>query len=398
MIRNLTKVLFVAIIIIAMSIAGIGCKSSTTEETVAETVAETAAETTAAETTAAETTAAEAEEPLTFGMAVKWAGVPYVQAFMNGANDKAKELGVNIIFKDSDDNPDEALNIIDSFLSQGIDGYIHVSTSNEVAAVPGLIKMNEAGIPIAAMDVPVGGAAGGDVVVYVNPSNTIGGQKAAEAMIQGIKNKYNGEVPEGVIIQVAVSYSILWSQTILEGFDQVISQYPQLEIAQGEGHDSNIDTNEVVSDLLTKHGDKVIGIYTDTAETQAVGAASAVEAAGLDPADFFISGYCMGPEVRDAIKDGRIYAVSHHASYDCGYLAVQYLYDHIKGKEIPKVGDTLVDENAEWSPASVKEYPGNPDFGIFIELGTGVVGLEEGMINPDDPKLWENKMDQWGDL
>lgn len=375
--------MLVVIIIIAMSLMGISCKEATTG-------------TTAAEETAAEETAE--GDTLTFGMAIKWAGVPYVQAFMNGANDRAKELGINIIFKDSDDNPDEALNIIDSFISQGVDGYIHVSTSNEVAAVPGLIKMNEAGIPIAAMDVPVGGTAGGDVAVYVNPSNTVGGKKAAEAMIQGIKNKNGGEVPEGVVIQVAVGYATLWSQTILAGFDEVFSQYPQVTIAQGEGHDSNIDTDEVVSDLLTRYGDEVIGIFTDTAETQAVGAASAVEAAGLDPADYFISGYCMGPEVRDAVKDGRIYAVSHHASYDCGYLAVGYLYDFIKGTPLPKIGDQVVDETAIWSPAQVQEYPGNPDYGIFVELSTSVVGLTEGLVNPDDPRLWENKMEQWGDL
>ena len=129
-----------------------------------------------------------------------------------------------------------------------------------------------------------------------------------------------------------------------------------------------------------------------------MGAVTAVEAAGLDPKDYSISGYCMGLEIRDAILEERILCVAHHASYDCTYLVTKFLYDTIMGNPIPKIGDTIVEEGVEWSPASVQPYP-KSDYGAYIELSSGIVGLKDYHdMRPDDPSLWENRMAEWGDL
>lgn len=345
----------------------------------------------------------EVAEELYFGMAIKWPGAPYVQAFMHGAKDKADELGITIEFADTDDDFMQALNIMDIFIDKGVDAYIHVGTSDELAPIPGIKKMTDAGIPVGTIDVLLPGEAlkdaGTEVAFHVNPSNTLGGKFAAEAFIEGLKEKHGGEVPEGVVLQIMLEPSILWCQLIDEGFSEVMQQYPQLTVVQGVGGFDATTAHETVSDLLTRYGDDVVGIFTQTIDLNGMGAVSAVKSHGLNPEDFLISGYYISPEIRDAMLAGEVYVATYGAAYESGYLVVQYLYNKITGGPVPSAGDVLTEEGAVWSPAQVLDYPGYPGHGVYIQLATPTVGLgADHEIHPEDPRLWINKMDGWGDL
>lgn len=67
---------------------------------------------------------------------------------------------------------------------------------------------------------------------------------------------------------------------------------------------------------------------------------------------------------------------------------MQYLYDINKGNPIPKIGETVVDDDALWSPAKVVENPW-ADEGAYMILQGPLVPTE---VSPDDPRLWENKL------
>ena len=345
----------------------------------------------------------EGAEQLYFGMTIKWPGYPFVQAFMNGAKDKADELGIVIEFADSDDDYIEALNIMDLFIDKGVDAYIHAGTSDELAPIPGFKKMTDAGIHIATIDVLVPGealkSAGTEVAFHVNPSNRLGGKMAAEAFIEGLKEKHGGDVPEGVVLQIMLDPAILWSQLIDEGFSEVIQQYPQITVVQGVGGFDANTANATVSDLLTRYGDDVIGIFTQTVDLNGMGAVSAVRSQGLNPEDFLISGYYISPEIRDAMLAGEVFVATYGAAYESGYLVVQYLYNKITGGPVPSAGDKLIQEGEAWSPAEVLDYPGYPGHGVYIQLATPTIGLGANHeIHPEDSRLWINKMDDWGEL
>ncbi|MEW6663062.1 MAG: sugar ABC transporter substrate-binding protein [Bacillota bacterium] len=173
-----------------------------------------------------------------------------------------------------------------------------------------------------------------------------------------------------------------------KGFHSVVDQYPQLTVVQGDGKWNNVDSHERTSDLLTRHGKEVLGIYVHTPDIMGPGVVTAIEAAGLDPKNYGITGICMGPEGLDLIEQGKILAIVGQPALESAELAVQYLYNMNKGLPVPKIGDTVTQEGALWSPAKVVKNPWAEE-GAFMILQGPLVPVE---VGPDDPHLWENKL------
>lgn len=326
-----------------------------------------------------------AEKQLYFGMVIKEPGAPFIQAFIHGAQDKAKELGVKIDIKDGQADSMKIQELMDNYINQNVDGFIMAGAVDLRAIVPGVKRLNEAGIPIVALDTS---PEGGKVDYFLSFDIEESTKRATEIFVQGIKDRNGGKVPEGVVIEITGALQDMFTTECSKGFRSVISKYPQLKIVQGEGKWNNVDANERTSDLLTRYGDKVLGIYVHTPDIMGPGVVSAIEAAGLDPKDYGICGICMGPEGLDLIKKGKVLAIVEQPAYDSAQLAVQYLYDICMGNPTPKIGDTVTEEGALWSPAEVVENPW-ADEGAYVKLRGPIVPTE---VDPDDSRLWENKL------
>ncbi len=326
-----------------------------------------------------------AGEQFVFGMVVKEPTAPFIQAFINGAQEKAKELGVKVEIKDGQADSLKIMELMDNFIVQKVDGFIMAGAVDLKSIVPGVKKLNEAGIPIIALDTS---PEGGKVDLFISFDIEESSKKAAEAFVTGIKDRNNGAVPEGVVIEITGSLEDMFTQSCNKGFQSVVGQYPQLKVVQGEGKWNNDDSHMRTSDLLTRYGKEILGIYVHTPDIMGPGVVTAIEAAGLKPADYGITGICMGPEGLELIKEGKVLAIVGQPALDSAELAVQYLYDLKTGKSIPKVGDTVERENVLWSPAKVIENPW-ADEGAFMVLQGPLVPLE---VKTDSPLLWENKL------
>jgi len=324
-------------------------------------------------------------EQLVFGMIVKDPTAPFIQAFIHGAESKAKELGVKIDIKDGQADSLKIMELMDNFIVQKVDGFIMAGAVDLKAIVPGVKRLNEAGIPVMALDTS---PEGGKVDMFLSFDIEQSSKKAAEAFIQGIKDRNGGEVPEGVVLEITGSLEDMFTHACTRGFRSVVDQYPQLTVVQGEGKWNNDDANKRTTDLITRYGDKIKGIYVQTPDIMGTGVVTAIEAAGLDPKDYGITGICMGPEGMQLIKEGKVLAIVEQPALDSAELAVQYLYDLKTGKEIPKIGDTVTQENALWSPAKVIKNPW-ADEGAYMVLQGPLVPLE---VDVDNPLLWENKL------
>lgn len=325
------------------------------------------------------------EKKLTVGLVVKEPTAPYIQAFMKAAEEKAGELGVNLLIRDGEGDSIKIMDIIDTYMAQGIDAFILGGAVDLRALVPGIRRLNEAKIPVAALDTS---PEGGIVDFFLSFDLVQSSAKAAELFVEGIKKRNGGTVPAGVVLEILGDKADMFSHACTEGFDSVLSKYPQLEIAQGEGKWNNTDSHAVVSDLLTRFGNGVLGIYVQTPDIMGPGVVAAIEAAGLNAADFGISGICIGPEGIDLIKKGKMLGAVAQPAYDAAALAVQYLVDKLRGNPVPQIGDTIVVEGALWSPAKVIRNPWADD-GAFVVLQGPLVPQE---VSPDDPRLWENML------
>lgn len=323
------------------------------------------------------------KKELVFGMTVRDATPPYAQAMIYGADKAAKALGARVVVIDSQNDVLKQLEQMDSFISMKVDGLIFGGTIDTAAVIPGIKKFNEKRIPIMALD---NAPEGGKVDLWISFDITESSKQAAEVFIDGIKKKH-GKVPEGVVIEITGALGDAFTNECAAGFHSVVDQYKQLTVVQGEGKWDNINSFERTSDLLMRHKGKVVGIYVHTPDIMAPGVVQAIEQAGLKPADYFITGICMGPEGRDLIKEGKAYAIIGQPAMESGELAVRYLVDMAKGKAIPKIGDTVKKEGALWSPAQVLANPRCE--GAFMRLQGPLVPFK---IKPEDDRLWENQL------
>ncbi|MCR4441759.1 MAG: sugar ABC transporter substrate-binding protein [Peptococcaceae bacterium] len=327
----------------------------------------------------------QAEKPMTIGMVIKDPTAPYEVAFAEGAKAKAKELGITVDIKDGQADSLKIMELMDNYITQKVDGFIMAGAVDLKAIVPGVKKLNEAKIPIMALDTS---PEGGKVDLFISFDIEQASKKATEAFVQGIKDRNGGQVPNGVVIEITGALEDMFTRACNKGFQAVISQYPQLKVVQGEGKWDNTISHERASDLLTRYGKEVLGIYVHTPDIMAPGVVTAIESHKLDPKDFGIAGICIGPEGIDLIKQGKMLAAVEQPAYDSAVLAVQYLYDLKKGKPIPQIGDTVKQDGAIWSPATVVKNPWAEEGGYMILQGP-LVPTE---VKVDDPRLWENKL------
>ncbi|MFH1138887.1 MAG: sugar ABC transporter substrate-binding protein [Pseudomonadota bacterium] len=321
---------------------------------------------------------------LVFGLTGRDMTPPYARAMEFGADRKAKELGIKLMAKDSQNDILKQLSHMDSFLVMGVSGLLFEGTIDTAAVIPGIKKFNDKNIPIVALD---NSPEGGRVDYWVSFDITEASRKAGEYFIKGVKENHGGQVPEGVVIEITGALGDAFTNECTAGFHSVVDQYKQLTVVQGEGKWDNINSFARTSDLLTRHRGKVVGIYVHTPDIMGPGVVQAVEKSGLDPAKFSISGICMGPEGRDLIKEGKIYCIVQQPALAAAELGVKLLHDIIiKAPNLPKEGDVIqVEGGAHWAPAPVIKNPRCE--GLMIKLNAPAVPFE---AKADDPRLWEN--------
>lgn len=324
---------------------------------------------------------------IVIGYATRELTAAFSRAAMLGAQSKAKELGIELIVVSSDNDTLRHLAVMDDFITQGIDGFIHAGVLDTQAVVPAIKKMNDEGIPVTALDnCPDGGM----VEYFLSFNKRKSSAKATEAMLEEMKKKHDGQIPNGVVIEVMGDLQANFALECTAGFNSVISKYPQLKVVQGSGNWNNDDAFTVVSDFLTRFGEEVVGVYVHTPDIMGIGAVNAIKQAGYDPKDFASGGICMGPEGRDLIMKGEFSAIVGQPIFVSGEMCVELLYKIITGQPVPKAGDTIIEDGAIWSPAEVMVNPEKAE-GLYIELNAPLVPQ---VVSADDPRLWENRVSQ----
>jgi ribose transport system substrate-binding protein len=327
-------------------------------------------------------------DDLTFGMVIKYPGTPYIEAFIHAAQNTADELGIELIVRDGEGDAQTIMNHMDTFILEEVDGFIMAGAVDQRAIVPGVMMLNDAGIPIVAIDTS---PEGGQVEYFISADVTQQSAKATEAFVADIEKRHGGEVPAGVIIEITGDVRDMYTRSANEGVMSVLGRYPQLQVVQGDGQWNNIDSHDRTTDLLTRHGDDVLGIYVHTPDIMGPGVVEAVRGAGLTPRDFSITGTWMGPEGQALIRDGDVLGMVAMPAYGPAQMAVELLYDIAMGNPVPQLGDVLDNPEDIWAPATVKESPYAD--GLYIEMQAPFVPLE---VDVEDPRLWENRLsDLW---
>lgn len=324
-----------------------------------------------------------AEDKLTFGVGVRYLADDFFRGILLGAENRSSQLDIDIVIKDAQLDPLVQLNQIDAFIELGVDAVLLVPQDPR-AIVAGIEKLNEEGIPVITIDTePLGGKS----LMYISFDNTAAGESAGKALIMALESKY-GKIPEGIVLEIGGDVRHVAEQQRSAGFHNIVDTYEMLEVQKRAADWIPDKAFSVTSDLISRYGEEnIIAIYMH-ADVMAPGVIQALEQADLiypkdDPDYIIVVALDGGPAGLQLLREEKItHTVLQPGNY-YGEFGIQYLYDFLSGKDLPKPGDILEEDGALWSPAKIYDS----EIGPQMLLGNIIIGID---IPADSMKLWGN--------
>jgi len=262
----------------------------------------------------------------------------------------AEQFGCEIIAQGADDwNSETTCQMLETVVSQKPAGIITVAW--DAAMNPGILKAQEAGIPIILVEAESGEL--GDL--YIGLDNVDAGRETAEQLIS-----YGGE--EGKLLVIGN-----WSSTNIdqkyEGLKEYLADYPGWEIlGDMDGECAAEPSLQAAKDLLTQYPEATAFVGLDSACGAAIG--QAMEELGLEPGSLTVICADREDAMIDYIRLGYINASLTNRTAMMCYLAVQFL------ESVNKYGFLQNPITSDNAAAGISVYP------LHIYTGNVVITAE----------------------
>jgi len=270
------------------------------------------------------------------GDTMKFAVVyPIVHPFFNettrGAQEAAKELGVEVEVLGPDTaDISKQVAIVEGLIVKGING-IGLGVLDPTALTPYVNTAIEKGIPVVTFDTD---APQSNRLCFIGTDNMAAGRHAARVAASILEKKYGA--PKGKIcISMGVPTQLNLNQR-LEGFKEVIAQYPDIQIVDIQtGYGDPEKTTANIENMVTAHPDMDLLFGVDA---QAGPSAVVVwKARGLKVP---VVTFDDLPDIIAGVREGIITVSLVQRQYNWGYLIVESLLKAHKGKPLPVNMDT----------------------------------------------------------
>lgn len=271
----------------------------------------------------------------------------------------------------------DQLAIIENFISQQVD-VIAVSPADTEAVKPAIKRANEAGIPVIMVnllepqdDIDVAsyigfdnseaasvsayavldyfggpGVLGSGPKVEVSPDQYLDLEWWEKTYADADKNapKASGTVIEGIA-------GTFFSQERLDGFDEVVSQYPGIKVL---GEPIAADWNrekgvKAAENFLSRYSPSEMNFIWAASNEMGLGAINAAEQEGVlddsggetPPAKGKVAIFTndVTPESADAIRAGKLIAETHHGFPEWGWFGTQYAVMLVCDEKVPQTKD-----------------------------------------------------------
>jgi len=312
----------------AMAAAGLvlaslaGCSSGEkAPETKQETTQTEAATTTAEAQSNAE--AKPADKKYVVGLAMNTQTNPFFVDVKDGVQKAADELGVELYITDAQDDPTIQMKDIENLITKKPDCII-IDTCDSDAIVSSIEACNEAGIPVLTMDRE---ASGGAVVSHIGYDAIKSGKLAGQYLVDTLGGKGN-------IVEIQGIMGTNVAQSRSKGFNEVISQNPDMKIVACQVADFDRSKGMSVMENILQANDHIDGLYAANDE-MLLGALEAIEAAGrLD--EITMIGCDAIDDTIEAIKAGKVEATIAEPPFFLGKAIMNSAYNYLQGKEVEK--------------------------------------------------------------
>jgi len=255
------------------------------------------------------------------GLSVSTLNNPFFVDLVNGAEDKANELGIELLVVDARDDPAKQLNDIEDLILQRVD-MILVNPTDSDAIVAAVEEANDAKIPVITVD---RSANGGKVLVHIASDNIAGGRMAGSFIAEQLGGK-------GKVIELVGVPGTSSARERGQGFNEEISKYPGIEVvARQTANYNRAEGLTVMENLLQAYPD-VDAVFAHNDE-MALGALEAIKAAGKLQ-DIIVVGFDATPDALASVEKGELSATIAQQPYRMGELAVEKAYEYLSTETI----------------------------------------------------------------
>lgn len=244
---------------------------------------------------------------------------PFFVQLRDGAQEKADELGVTLNVQDASDDAATQANQLNNAATTGA-GVVIVNPTDSDAVVPSVEALNQADIPVVAVD---RSSNGGEVASFVASDNVAGGAQAAAALAEAIGG-------EGEILMLQGIAGSSASRDRGQGFEEEIAKHEGITIAAKQT--ANFDRGEgldVATNLLQAHPN-VKAIFAENDE-MALGAIEALGARAGE--DVIVVGFDGTNDGLAAVEDGRMLATIAQQPEELGAKAVEEATKLLRGED-----------------------------------------------------------------
>jgi ribose transport system substrate-binding protein len=247
---------------------------------------------------------------------------PFFQNVRVGAENAAKQLGAKVIqyVPTKPDSIPEQLSQVEDVIVKKPDAIVFTPVDYK-ALVPGIEKMNAAGIPVINVTDQM---AGGKIVSYVGIDDYKVGRATAEALMKALGGKGNVVIIEGVKGSIS-------NQDRTRGLTDVTKEYPNVKLlATQAGNFQRLNALQVMENLMQSFP-QIDGVMAAN-DAMAIGAIEALDAANRKSIVVGINGT---KEAVDVVKAGKLLASGQADPFMQGCLATTLAIRHLRKLPTP---------------------------------------------------------------
>jgi len=270
---------------------------------------------------------------------------PFFNNVRVGAENAAKQLGAKVIqyVPTKPDSIPEQMSQVEDVIVKKPDAIVFTPVDYK-ALIPGVEKMNAAGIPVINVTDHM---AGGTIVSFVGIDDYKVGRATAEALMKALGGKGNVVIIEGV-------KGSLSNQDRTRGLTDVTKSYPNVKLlATQAGNFQRLNALQVMENLMQSFP-QIDGVMAAN-DAMAIGAIEALDAANRKAIVVGINGT---KEAVDAVKAGKLLASGQADPFMQGCLATMMAIRHLRHQ--PIVAEMFL-------PPSVIEASNYKEFDLPVE-------------------------------
>src|SRR3954471_20809738 len=255
-------------------------------------------------------------------------GFEFMVALGDGIEQEAERRGIDVTVLDAQEDSANQIQQIEDQLAKGVDGIV-LSPNNSEELVPGVKKINDAGVPVVTVDSLVAGGKVDSAVAYDNVKAGQMGAKALGDLMKGKGTAFEYEGRQGAFHAIRRG----------KGFKEGMKAFPGINVISRDSDWTadkalsltvdNLTSNKSISGLFSHNDEMVRGIVSglkQTGHTAKAGQPGHIPVVGVDGT----------PLALERIRAGTQDATVNQDPYVMGALALKTLDKILSDQAVPK--------------------------------------------------------------